>query len=138
MRVFFGTLIIMISQLSCDFGMYLYDLSAELWENLYVVFKRMLIFVGVVVTLLFDAWIFWMLFNWAEHPLALTLIIMGAIVVIFFQVGAWIHRGNIYKWFLNEWSRASHTYRHRRTEAQIVKKHNDQISAVDILDKTSL
>ncbi len=113
MKVFLGTLRIMISQLLCDFGMFLYDFSVELWENLYEVFKRMFIFFGVVVTFLFDIWIFWMLFKWGEHPLVLTCVIMGAILVAFLQVGAWLNKENICQWFLNEWSRASHTYEYK-------------------------
>ncbi len=114
MRVFFGTLIILISQLSCDFGMYLYDLSVELWENLYEILIRIIFVIGIIVTLVFDVWIFAMLYTWAEHPVVTTFVIMGAIVVLFFQVGAWVNRKNICKWFLNEWSRASQTYQRRR------------------------
>jgi formate-dependent nitrite reductase membrane component NrfD len=114
MRVFFGTLVILISQLSYDAVMYFYDLSVVLWENLHDILIQIVVVIGILITLSFDAWIFWMLFNWAEHPIAATFVIIGGILVVFFQVGAWINKENINKWFLNEWDRASHTYRRRR------------------------
>lgn len=110
MKIFFGTLKIMISQLSCDIGMWFYGLFWVLWDQRYAILKRMVAVIGIIVTLLFDVWIFIILFNWAEHPL----VIVGVILIVLMQVGAWINRKDFYKWFLNRWSRASQTYRHRR------------------------
>lgn len=113
MKVFFGILRVLISQLSYDAVMYLSDLSVVLWENLYDVFMRMVFFVTVIVILLFDIWIFIVLYKWVDHPLVATFVIIGGILVIFFQVGGWINRKDIYAWFLNEWRRASNTYRRK-------------------------
>jgi hypothetical protein len=126
MRVFFGTLRVLISQLSYDAVMYFYDLSAVLWETRRNVFKRIAIFIGVIVILLFDIWISIALYRWGEYPAVLTF----AILVGFFQVGAWISRKKIYSWFLNEWGRASQTYQYRKIKTRIVENYNDHKSAV--------
>ena len=110
MRVFFGTLIVLISQLLWDIGMWFYDLFWVLWNQRYAILKRMVAVIGIIVTLLFDVWIFVILFNWAEH----SLVIVGVILIVLMQVGTWINRKDFYKWFFNRWSRASQTYRHRR------------------------
>ena len=114
MRVFFGTLIVLISQMSYDIYDWFNDIFAGWWENLYDIFIRIVVFISVIVTLLFDIWIFIALYRWAEHPLVITFVIIGAILVVFFQISAWINRKDIYAWFLDKWSRASQTYRHRR------------------------
>jgi hypothetical protein len=114
MRVFFGTLMVLISQMSYDIYDWFHDFFVVLWENLYDVFKRMVIFVGVVVTILFDAWIFWMLFNWAEHPLVITSIFTGTILIIMLQLMAWLGRVYYYECLLDKWKRASQTYQRGR------------------------
>ncbi len=130
MRVLFGTLRVMISQMLYDIGIWFYDLFVVWWETRYNILKRIVVVISIIIILLFDVWIFWMLFKWAEHPLVLTCVIIGAILVIFLQVGAWIDRKKICKWFLNRWSRASQTYRHRRAEIQVAKMHDDYVSKV--------
>jgi mannose/fructose/N-acetylgalactosamine-specific phosphotransferase system component IID len=114
MRVFFGTLRVMLSQISYDVYTWFHDLFIRLRENLHDILKRLVVVIGVIVTILFDAWIFWMLKKWAEHPVVITFVIMGSILLVFLQIGAWIDRKKIYNWFLNRWSRASQVYRHRR------------------------
>jgi len=111
MKVFFGTLIAMISLILYDIYDWFYNFFAELWENRYDIFIRIVIVISVIVTLLFDGWIFWMLFNWAEHPLVITFVIVGAILIIFMQISAWIGRAYYHEWFVNNWNRASYAYR---------------------------
>ncbi len=130
MRVFFGTLRVLISQMSYDIYIRLYDLFVVWWETRYDILKRIVVIISIIVTLLFDAWIFWMLYIWAEHPVVLTFLIIGTIMVMFLQVGAWIDRKRICTWLLNRWSRASQTYRHRRADVQVAKMHDDQVSEV--------
>lgn len=130
MKVFFGTLKVLISQLLYDIGIYFYDRFIMLWENLHEILRRLIIVVSIIVTLLFDAWIFWMLYNWVEHPVIIVFSGVGGALLVMMQIIAWIDRKKIYKWFLNRWSRASQTYRHKRATAQVVKMHDEHISAV--------
>ncbi len=113
MRVFFGTLRIMISQMSYDIYIWFYDSLIVFWDYRYDILKRFVVVISVIVTLLFDGWIFVMLFWWAEHPLVLGSIVIGTFLMVILQMFAWIDRKKIYKWFLNRWSRASQTYRRK-------------------------
>ncbi len=115
MRKFFGILRIMISQMSYDIYTRLYDFFVfSLWENRYDILERIVVVIGCIITFLFDAWIFWMLYKWAEHPVVIGFFTIGALLIMLVQFFAWIDRKRIHNWFLNRWSRASHTYRHRR------------------------
>jgi hypothetical protein len=130
MRVFFWTLRVLISQLLYDIAMYFYDFSAVLWETRRNILKRMVFFVAIIVTLLFDIWIFIVWYDWFVHPLMVTLLIICMGLGVTAQIEIFLRGKDIYKWFLNEWSRASNTYRHKRAEIQLAKMHNDQVSAV--------
>ncbi len=113
MKEFFGTLIIIISQISYDIYIWFYDLFAVLYENLYDIFKRVVVVISIIVTLLFDLWIFIILFNWAEDSLVVASVIVGSALIYSLQIFMWLDRKHIYEWFLNRWSRASQEYKRK-------------------------
>ncbi len=132
MRIFFGTLIILISQLLHDFSMYFYDLFWALWENRYKTIKRIIGVIIIVIIILFDVLVFIALFKWDVHPLVIIFFSVGISIIVALQVYVWLEREKIYKWSRNEWSRASHTYQRRRKlfikrMAGEIVKNNPQI-----------
>jgi fatty acid desaturase len=103
----------MIFQILGDIFESIWDFLVIKYENRRKIIKSIILVICSIVIFLLDLWIFIIFFAWAQRPSMLVAVVVCVAIMITLQIGIWIDREKIHKWFLDNWDRASKKYQRR-------------------------